>query len=161
MAKYQIKKARLHISKGNTKIGKGIYSFSTLPGNKKHMIYAFEKVYGAPADYIRLQDNPSVCELQQKFASWDHLFGKPLPFSFCCEERFGWGNILLQLQVESGKVLQAKVYSDAMDHLIAPKLEQGLAGCRFTLDALQAAVLNCLEEDPAKDICSMLTNQNI
>ena len=40
MAKYQIKKARLHISKGNTKIGKGIYSFSTLPGNKKHMIYA-------------------------------------------------------------------------------------------------------------------------
>ena len=40
MAKYQINKVRLHISKGNTKIGKGIYSFSTLPGNKKHMIYA-------------------------------------------------------------------------------------------------------------------------
>ena len=159
-------KAKLE-SKGVASVRSRVVNLSQLSPNltcnvmKKHMIYAFEKVYGAPADYIRLQDNPSVSELQQKFASWDHLFGKPLPFSFCCEEKFDWGNILLQLQVESGKVLQAKIYSDAMDHLIAPKLEQGLAGCRFTLDALQAAVLNCLEEDPAKDICSMLTNQNI
>lgn len=28
----------LHISKGNSKIGKGIYSFSTLPGNAEHLI---------------------------------------------------------------------------------------------------------------------------
>lgn len=39
MAKYQISNPKLHISKGNSKIGKGIYSFSTLPGNEKHMIY--------------------------------------------------------------------------------------------------------------------------
>lgn len=31
-------RANLHISKGNSKIGKGIYSFSTLPGNAEHMI---------------------------------------------------------------------------------------------------------------------------
>ena len=128
---------------------------------KNYMIKAFERVYDAPADHITLQDDCSVYELQQRYASWDHLFGKPLPFSFSCEERFDWGNILLQLQVESGKVLQAKVYSDAMDHMIAPKLEQGLNGSRFTLDALRSAVVECLEEDTAKDICSMLTNQNI
>ena len=38
-AKYQITKEALHISKGNTKIGKTIYSFSTLPGNSNHMMY--------------------------------------------------------------------------------------------------------------------------
>ena len=38
--KYQITNGSLHISKGNTKIGKTIYSFSTLPGNADHMIYA-------------------------------------------------------------------------------------------------------------------------
>lgn len=30
--------ATLHVSKGNTKIGKGIWSFSTLPGNAEHML---------------------------------------------------------------------------------------------------------------------------
>ena len=29
--------AQLHISKGNSKLGKGIYSFATLPGNAEHM----------------------------------------------------------------------------------------------------------------------------
>lgn len=31
-------RASLHVSKGNSKIGKGIWSFSTLPGNAEHMI---------------------------------------------------------------------------------------------------------------------------
>ena len=38
MVKYTITEAALHISKGNSKIGKGIYSFSTLPGNNQHML---------------------------------------------------------------------------------------------------------------------------
>ena len=159
-------KAKLE-SKGVASVRSRVVNLSQLSAGltcdamKKHMINAFEKVYGIPADSITLQDDSSVRELQQRYASWDHLFGKPLPFSFSCEERFDWGNILLQLQLESGKVLQAKIYSDAMDHMIAPKLEQGLTGCRFTLDALQSAVSACLENDIAKDICAMLTNQNI
>ena len=32
-------KAHLHLSRGNSKIGKGIWSFSTLPGNAEHMLY--------------------------------------------------------------------------------------------------------------------------
>lgn len=42
MALYNIKieDAQLHITKGNSKIGKTIYSFSTLPGNAEHLIYA-------------------------------------------------------------------------------------------------------------------------
>lgn len=42
MPKYNItiENAKLHITKGNTKIGKTIYSFSTLPGNKEHLLYA-------------------------------------------------------------------------------------------------------------------------
>lgn len=42
MALYNIKlaDAKLHIAKGNSKIGKTIYSFSTLPGNRDHLLYA-------------------------------------------------------------------------------------------------------------------------
>lgn len=54
MALYVIKseEAKLHITKGNSKIGKTIYSFSTLPGNKKHLIYA---------KGILLTDVPGTC----------------------------------------------------------------------------------------------------
>lgn len=31
--------AKLHISQGNEKIGKGIWSFSTLPGNEEHLLF--------------------------------------------------------------------------------------------------------------------------
>lgn len=41
MAHYLIsaKTATLHVSKGNRKIGKGIWAFSTLPGNQDHLLY--------------------------------------------------------------------------------------------------------------------------
>ena len=38
--KYQINQPKLHIAQGNSKIGKGIYAFSTLPGNENHLLYA-------------------------------------------------------------------------------------------------------------------------
>lgn len=35
--------AKLHISQGNEKIGKGIWSFSTLPGNEEHLLKTKDK----------------------------------------------------------------------------------------------------------------------
>ena len=53
--KYQLdpSKAELHISKGNAKIGKGIFSYSTLPGNAEHMITL--------KDGTLLTDVPGTC----------------------------------------------------------------------------------------------------
>ena len=54
MAMYvlKIEDAVLHITKGNSKIGKTIHSFSTLPGNKEHLIFARG---------ILLTDVPGTC----------------------------------------------------------------------------------------------------
>ena len=54
MALYVIKleDAKLHVTKGNSKIGKTIYNFSTLPGNTEHLLYA----HG-----ILLTDVPGTC----------------------------------------------------------------------------------------------------
>ena len=46
-------KAHLHLSRGNSKIGKGIWSFSTLPGNAEHMLYL--------KDGTLLTDVPGTC----------------------------------------------------------------------------------------------------
>ena len=60
MALYMIKleEAKLHISKGNSKIGKGIWSFSTLPGNSEHLIYIGGK---DGENKILLTDIPGTC----------------------------------------------------------------------------------------------------
>ena len=54
MALYNIKleNAKLHVTKGNSKIGKTIYNFSTLPGNVNHLLYA---------KGILLTDVPGTC----------------------------------------------------------------------------------------------------
>ena len=49
----KLNEAKLHISKGNSKLGKGIYSFSTLPGNKDHLLYIGNKTL--------LTDVPGTC----------------------------------------------------------------------------------------------------
>ncbi len=131
---------------------------------KRHMSDAFGKVYGLDPHTVVLNEDDiaAISQLHQKYASWDYLYGRPLPFSFSCESRFPWGHIQLQLQVESGTVVRAKAYSDAMDHLLVPRLEQGLAGCRFALDTLQVSIRSCLEDQNiAEDLCQMLANQDI
>ena len=52
---YEIREdqATLHVSKGNSKIGKGIWSFSTLPGDAEHLLYT-------SADGL-LTDIPGTC----------------------------------------------------------------------------------------------------
>ena len=74
---------------------------------------------------------------QQTLGSWDWLYGKPLPFSFNCEEKFDWGHIRLQLQVEAGTIIHAEVFSDAMDWLLPEKLAAALTGCRVVLADLE------------------------
>lgn len=131
---------------------------------RKHMADAFETVYGHPC--VRMQLPPEAqAEIETSAAQlseWDWLYGPRQPFSFCCEDRFSWGSIQLQLQVESGKISQARVYSDAMDWQLADRVGQCLPGCRFTLQDMQASLRAGMADDPVcEDLCSLLQAQDI
>lgn len=131
---------------------------------EQQLISAFESVYGLSAEPLspdRL-DQTYIDGLRQRNGSREWLYGPKLPFAFSCEGRFPWGDILLQLQVESGQVRQAQVYSDAMDWTVAPQLEQALPGCPFSLDALQSCIRTKLSQpDIREDLCRMLAEQEI
>ena len=125
---------------------------------------AFAKVYGLTPQYITLsaEDLERVARYAQELGSWQWLYGPRLPFSFGCSERFSWGSIQLQLQVESGRIQTAQVYSDAMDWALADAVVQALTGCRFALNDMCAA-LQAMPGDTAvcADICAMLKKQDI
>lgn len=129
---------------------------------EEHMIAAFERIYGMTTQCISSEDLDwkRIRELRERNASRDWLYGPRLPLSFECEERFDWGGIQLQMQVESGTVVQAKVYSDAMEWDLASVLEQALTGSPFSQNELCARILRA-GIDHAEDLCRMLEQQQI
>ena len=136
----------------------------TIQRMKEEMLRAFEQVYGMTSTELSETtfDMDYVNQLRERNASWDWNYGKSLPASFVCEDRFAWGGIQLQLQVKKGRVAEAVVYSDAMEWDIAHLLQQALQNCLFDQQALQQAVLACqLPENIRQDLCQLIETQNI
>lgn len=126
------------------------------------MIRSFSQVYGGQLLILSEKDfdMAQVQHLTERNRSWDWNYGQKVPFSLECEERFPWGGVQVQLQVEHGTIQRAKVYSDAMDSFLAPRWEEKLTGCRLDAKALEEA-LNRKEIPEEQDFCRMLIQQLI
>jgi lipoate-protein ligase A len=136
----------------------------TIEAMRQSLLTAFQNVYGLPPEEIpeRELSNSRVTELYSRNISWEWNFGRRLPFSFQCSERFSWGELELQLQVDEGRINAAGVYSDAMEWGFAGELESRLIGKRFSIAAIKEAVdaLSCSAEI-REDIIKMLMKQEI
>lgn len=136
----------------------------TIPCLKAHMVKTFEKVYDLPVQKICLDqlDQPAIDALCRRNRTWEWNYGRRIPFTFACGDRFSWGSIQLQLQAESGVIRHAQVYSDAMDWQIAPTLEKSLIGCRFTLDDMTRQIRALpLRHEVCAGILQMLAEREI
>lgn len=120
----------------------------TIPALKKALTAAFGEVYGLPVEPLEPESlaGEELAALTARYRSWDWNFGQRLPFDFCCEGRFDWGEARLELRVESGLIQSARVYTDAMDWTLSPKAETALTGCRLEMPALRARLLAALPE---------------
>lgn len=134
----------------------------SIPTLSQHIIAAFQQVYGLSMETMTLDDMDCsvIKSLYRRNRSWEWNYGRQLPFTFECEGQFSWGNLQIQLQVDSGIVRAAQVYSDSMDWQSAPDLEKAFTGSRFTIDALQSCVNSC-HSIVGEDICQLLASQNI
>ncbi|MBQ8797259.1 MAG: lipoate--protein ligase [Oscillospiraceae bacterium] len=153
-------KAKLE-AKGVKSVRSRVTNLSTLcPGLtceelKKQLVIAFGNIYGHTPQALTLDGSAQtqIAEDAAQLGSWDWLYGKQMPFSFTCEGRFDWGYIQLQLQIASGVIVHAEVYSDAMDWHLPEVVADKLTGCRFTLTELEQALSN----DPAhRDVLTLL-----
>ena len=136
----------------------------TIDWMKEEMLKAFQIVYGMESTqlYAEAFDKDYVNQLRERNASWDWNYGKSLPASFVCEDRFPWGGVQLQLQVEKGRVVAAEAYSDAMEWNLSQTLREKLLGCLFAQQAMQQAVETCdLPEQIRQDLCLLIEKQNI
>jgi lipoate-protein ligase A len=134
----------------------------TIASMKDAMAKAFAKVYDKPMTVMTDKDfdHEAIEQLRQRNASWEWNYGQKLPFSVEFEGRLPWGGLQICLQVESGVVSTAKVYSDAMDWTLAPELERLLNGCRYTKECLIECVMS-LQSEEKEDICNLIREQDI
>jgi len=129
----------------------------TIAALKNALRSAFPAVYGLLCDDLSPDqlNAGAIATITEHNRSWEWNFGQKLPFSFEWEHRFPWGGLQIQLQVESGVIRNAKVYSDAMDWQISGALENALTGVRFSRDAL----LNRLSQaEIAADVAEALSD---
>lgn len=129
-----------------------------------YMEKAFSQVYQLPASTLLLTTRAleQIDASRVQLESWEWLYGPKLPFSFSCEERFPWGGIRLQVQVEGGHIKTAQVYSDAMEWQLSDKVSQAVTGCRFVCRDMQDALSASLGATQiCSDICQLLSRQEI
>lgn len=162
-------KAKLQ-AKGVSSVRSRVVNLSRLkPGltcdaMKQAMKEAFALVYGLPASPVTLAaDAKAEIEKEaQRLASWDWLYGKPLPFTLERAEKFPWGYIQLQLHAEGGIIQEAKVYTDAMDWTLPAALEAALSGVRFTRTDIETALSHFEAEDTLRrDLITLLSKPDM
>ena len=131
---------------------------------RKYMVKAFTEVYSLPCCELILNQEAAdeINATAGQLSGWEWLFGSRLPFSFSCEGKFDWGWIQLQLQVESGQVLEAQVYSDAMDWELPDAVAGCLKGCKFSQAELCQAIQRTIKDATvAADLYKLIEEQSI
>lgn len=129
----------------------------TIGQMKEELLIAFSKVYGLEAQKTQGLDysNSELDELYKKFSSWEWRFGKKIEFQHSISNRFTWGDIDLHLIVNGGKVIEAKVFSDAMEVDLIEQLPPCFMGCPYE-PAQMAHSIEQLKEGKDANIVVMI-----
>ena len=131
---------------------------------RKSMVEAFQAVYGLEAEALDARSLPwgEIGDLAERNRSWEWLWGRQLPCTLQWAERFGWGELTIQLEAEGGVVRRAAVYTDAMDWTLSSALEGALTGCRLSGSDLARVVADLdLAAEVKADVLSLLEGQEI
>lgn len=134
---------------------------------KKELIEAFRKVYGFhPQQIDTAEIDPSeLHRLEQKFSSWEWLYGRKMDFNYSFGRRFAWGDIDIKLVVDSGIIKDCAVYSDSLETELFEKLQQAFQGCTFSSQAMLKALDSLPKEAPTeamiKDIAELIQDEHL
>ena len=85
-------------------------------------------------------DLNGLAEKQEKYASWDWLYGKRIQFQYQASKRFPWGGMELWFRVRGGRIEALKIYSDSLKPGLMEIIEDSLTGVCYNRDDLLAAM---------------------
>ncbi len=124
-------------SKGVTSVKSRVVNLTELSESvsvqsmKTALLQAFEEVYGEKAEEFDRVDEVKFAEITKRLSSWDWLYGRKIPFNTQWSTRFEWGEMQIEFYVNQGIIDDIKVWTDALDELLADKIEAKLKGVKF------------------------------
>ena len=157
-------KAKL-VAKGVKSVKSRVINLSTLSPNltcnlmQTYLLTAFEETYNLKATPFGEIKNEDIITLSEHYGSWDYLYGKLLPFNVVCESRLSFGNVEIQIQVESGVISGVKFYTDALDTELSQIVENALVLKPFDLLSVTNALENALNKPTATEIITLFKEQ--
>ncbi|MBP3313029.1 MAG: lipoate--protein ligase [Oscillospiraceae bacterium] len=134
----------------------------TIEQMKNAMVEAFGEVYGLPVSQLSVDDldKTAVKTLKTRNEQWDYNYGSKPLCNVTLENRFPWGGMTFHLTVEEGRITNAKVYSDAMEHDLPQKVEACLISQRFSVGDLSQS-LSSLPLPYGEDLAEFFRQQEL
>ncbi len=114
----------------------------TISRLKDELITAFGEVYGLEPVKIdtMLLPEKELHSGEEKFASWEWIYGRKIEFGDNFTRRFDWGEAELQMVVEGGIIKDCRAYSDALDTELFEAIPEYLTGCTFKAEDMEKAL---------------------
>jgi lipoate---protein ligase len=117
---------------------------------KETLMESFQEIYGRGPEPLFIKDTDhDLKELYAKYSSWDWLYGKTPQFDLVFENRFPWGGIDMGLTLRNGRIIESKIYSDAMNANLIEQMSASLIDLTLKSDNILQALdtLEVTEED--------------
>ncbi len=110
----------------------------TVPQMEAALIQAFGAVYDGEPKALDVQriDREDLMKRQERFGSWDWLYGRKIPFQYEVSRKLPWGEVQVQLEVSEGVIRRAVVWTDALDIEFPRYAEKWLEGVRYRKEDL-------------------------
>lgn len=105
---------------------------------REDLVKAFQSVYGLIPEKVEVSHLPveDLEKFEDKFTSWEWIFGKNISFNYCIGKRFSWGDIEIGFEVESGMIKDCRVFSDSLEIGLFESIAASLCGLRFSSNEL-------------------------
>ncbi len=114
----------------------------TIDDMKTALINSFIKEYGpAQLYYDDSFMTPDLDMMIERYASWDWRLGRTPRFDIEFGARFTWGGVMICLELRDGVIVNAKVYSDAMDEELIESIAPLLIGSHFSSREMASRVV--------------------
>lgn len=115
---------------------------------------AISEVYNCTAEIIPDSEfnSSEIIQLEQKFANWNWIFGRRIPFTHQLKQRFSWGDIDICLAINAGKIQDITIYSDMMEQDFILSLKQNLQNCPY----IKQAILTKIQQSFTTDISAQI-----
>lgn len=102
--------------------------------------------YAVPEPYdMKRIDSGELKKRQERFGSWEWLYGRKIPFQYEVSRKFPWGEVQIQLEVSEGIIRRAVVWTDALNVDFSQYAENWLTGMRYRKDDLLRKLADSLE----------------